>query len=122
MPISSSGVGEEIGVLLRLVGEVGAVPGDSEHDVRHGVEERSVSRLRAGEGREAPLVLEREACSGDDGVDELRVLEEGLVVDERRDPLAVSLDPGRVPASPSGSGGGRGRPSWSTKISASGSQ
>ena len=87
-------VHEQSGPFLCLVGEVGAVAGDPEHDVRQ-------ASSRPGSG--SPSVraasrrlLERQARRGDDGVDQLRVLEERLVVDERRDPLAVPLHPRRV--------------------------
>ena len=78
--------------LAPLVVEVDAVPGHAEHEVGQCLEERPVSGLRLGQGRDALLVLEGEGGRGGDRVEELRVVAKRLVVDDRRDGLSVPLD------------------------------
>ena len=83
---------DQIARTLCLDREVHTATGHAEHEIRQGVDDRPQARLGLRERSQALLVLERKARGGDDSIQELWVLEEEGVVNDRGDALAVSLD------------------------------
>ena len=82
---------------LGLEVEVPAVARDAEHEVGDRVEEGARPRLAASQRLEPPLVLDRHAGGSGHGVEQVAIVEQGRVVDHRRDRVPLALDERRLP-------------------------